>query len=372
MYAARNQEGELIYAREARKDQAYVCPHCLNKVVLIRKERGRSYFRHIKSCSKDIKDEENHLILCLQKHNRGESKEHKQAKALLLENFQRFGYQCKQEAVFGKINQIVDVMIKDSSGIRIVEYQKSVISAIELYKRQKNYKSLGFRVQWLIDDHYFNQKVIRQWARRCLVYSNKLDYHVWTLNLKHQKLKCYHHIPLVYCLDSLDFQVTNFSFKDNWISAFNESLKSKTDSKNLYRENTKSRKIALKDHSFIIRSIKSNPSYQFFLSQLYNYQINLEEIPRWVFNNNWNMLAFKEPGWLIWIWAIESMFWITNNTNLSFVGDGLNFSTFSLRMNEHLKKKHFNMLSFPLLVNPKILSEETFYSLYNVLRIIKK
>ncbi|MGF3067113.1 competence protein CoiA [Facklamia sp. P13055] len=367
MYAAINQFGELIYAKEAKKDQIYVCPYCLTKVVLINKEKGRSYFRHLKACSLDIKNEGTYLKFGLKETHRGESKEHKQAKNLLRDNFRNFGYECAQEVIFEKINQIADLMVEDSSCAWIVEYQKSVISSIDMDKRQKNYQALGFQVQWLIDDYYFKQRGLSTWVRRCIAYSKKLGYHVWTLDLNQYELKCYHHIPLVYSLNNLDIKLTSYSYKENWLLALNGSLKAKSDVKNIYLKRSESRSISLIDYSFIIQSIKSNLSYRVFLNQLYNYQINLEEIPRWVFNN-WQVQAMKEPGWLIWIWAFESMLWLNRNLKINPEGEGLNFSSFSSRMNEHLDNNHFSMFHFPLMGQSKTILEETLYILYYVLK----
>ncbi|MGX7109241.1 competence protein CoiA [Facklamia miroungae] len=369
MYLALNLFGEFIYADQAKRDQKYFCLKCSQKVILIERSRGRPYFRHIQKCAADNYYIENKLEGLIDEKHKGESIEHKKAKDLIIENGQRFGYFCQQEVRFENINQIADLLVKDNTGDWIIEFQKSVIPARALRIRQQAYQDLGYQVQWLIDDWHFKHKFMSHWIRRCLSFSAALGYHLWTLDINKQEVNCYYQLPLIYCTESLEINFATLSKDMNWIKIFKEEFAGNLKKTSFMRKKSIFQKKNSQKYSRICQSIKLNPSYHSYLRELYNYKLNLNTLPTWMFDMHWGMLAFKEPAWLIWVWAYESYVWMNRDRDFSNrTEDDFLFRHFFSRMNAHLKEAHFHVVDFPLLSDTKKLIEETFYILFYVLK----
>lgn len=158
MFVALQEDSETrVEASEAARGLRYICPSCLELVVLHQGKVKRSHFKH----SKDAK--------C--PYGQGETWQHEQAKAAILRGARARGLEAWPELEILSIagDRRADVVVyapndgaqKDKPRRRhAFEVQYSAISAEDLIKRTKAYMAASVPVLWIavIDEGRFKTK----------------------------------------------------------------------------------------------------------------------------------------------------------------------------------------------------------------------
>lgn len=132
---AKNERGALILAKEAEKQQNYLCPEC-GAVLRVRAGSFRTpHFFHLqrpKSCRQN-----------------GKSLKHLETQLYLQERY----VGAELEKRFPEIGRIADVVYEEQK--IIFEVQVSPITLEEVESRVKDYSTLGYKVHWVFHDESF-------------------------------------------------------------------------------------------------------------------------------------------------------------------------------------------------------------------------
>ncbi len=145
---ALNEANTLVSARDAARQQDYICPECRSRVRLRSGPSRAPHFYHL--------DEERE---CRQQ---GKSLSHLHTQFRL----QKMIPEVKLEVPFPTISRIADVAWEDE---RVVfEVQCSPITAAELIARNRDYLSLGWTPIWIFHEDRYNKRKLSaaEWVVR--------------------------------------------------------------------------------------------------------------------------------------------------------------------------------------------------------------
>lgn len=138
LYALDEQE-RVVFVERAQRQRDYCCLEC-RKVVRVRGgSHHRMHFYHL--------DTTHHCYLS------GKGMAHLQAQLYVKEQFPPD--ECQLEVRFPAINRIADVAWKP--GKVVFEIQCAAISAKEVAERNRDYRSVGWEVVWILHDARYNQ-----------------------------------------------------------------------------------------------------------------------------------------------------------------------------------------------------------------------
>lgn len=341
MYAAINRQQKIVYASQAASGESYYCPKCYQKVSLVMSKRGKAYFRHPISC---------------QPKSQGESNSHQLAKTVIGHNLASFNYHYQQEFCLTSSGQIADLVVfkKDQKIGRIIEYQQSQISAEILSQRQQDYESLGYSADWILANFKIKRGFHKTWLHRCLNYSPRWSYHFWTLDPYQSKLFHYYHLPLVFCKDCYQLTYQCFPASQNWLKAL-EGVLSTRQTKLSF---SKTKIMRAQAYSLQRLGLYRQPHYRPYLQQIYLLGIGLENLPAWIFQRSWVILAFDQPAWWVWI-----------QVHLAFLNK---VSDLKIYFKDIMNRGILTMKRFPLISDPDRLLGQTCLILEQIYQYLQK
>lgn len=283
MYAALNENRNLVYARDALDNHHYFCPKCGQKLELRRSIKDNKFFRHQSACG-------NRPQVCRQ-----ESQIHQAGKRLILENARSHGHVAKLEYKIRALDQIVDVIMMNQEILSIWEFQKSKISHEVLESRHNQYLKISPEVYWIIADQEL-ARPYSSWFKSNVHYCSKWGHYLITLNTQANCLKIYHHLPTIVSKDTYHLNYYRLDHGEDW----QDFLRQKKSSANL------TRRYQRRPYDRI-HSILKNSSYAFHLKRIYQEGLTLGQFPPWIFQRAWEVLYFKEAGWIVLTWAYLAM-----------------------------------------------------------------
>lgn len=171
MKLAKNSQGVLVLASQAKSNIEYFCPNCCSRVCLKISPRGHHFFAHVRK-SRD------NLI--------GESQEHQLGKQQIYSWLTKLGYHPHLEVYLQKIKQRPDIIFKLNSQVIVVEFQCSPLTFTEIQRRNRGYKSLGIQVWWILGKRYTRRLHLTKQAQFMQVNKHQIVLYYW--NVQHAQL----------------------------------------------------------------------------------------------------------------------------------------------------------------------------------------
>lgn len=302
MYAAINNQGQLIYASQinCQADRTkYYCPQCgqVVKWVQGKNARGRAYFRHLTSAVPCIGESEfqNEKV---KKKPGGESALHQAGKILLYQNLVQFYPQVSLEEPLEGINQIADIYLEVNQVKIVLEWQVSPISLQTLIQRHRSYLSHGYQVYWLTALESFDSDFRRSWPGWLIAYNAQSHFHLIILDVDRQVLRLYHKLPLLFCGEGYALTYQEFSLQDNWLDLISGRVEISTEKNQYSIYKSRYRLNGRKWQEHLMRS----PSYRSYLMNLYQAGILWMELPEALFCQHWYCPFILEPMWYVLAW----------------------------------------------------------------------
>ncbi len=120
-----------------RSTRTFVCPHCLNPLILRLGIHKIPHFAH------------QSLALCDPNYE-SESTIHFNGKKIIFDRLKKEGRAVEMEKYFAEISQRADIFTSKNSVDFAVEFQCSSIRSTLMIKRSKGYKSIGVTPHWLL------------------------------------------------------------------------------------------------------------------------------------------------------------------------------------------------------------------------------
>ena len=186
MYAALDEEGTLIYAKEAIENRNYYCCHCDQLVQLILTDT-RKYFRHTNKTANNINER---LI-------------HRKGKQLIIEELQKYNFESlESEYYLPEIKQRPDILINQKL---IVEYQCAKIDENILSDRVDGYRKVGLRSIWILGEAYLDVQLRREHLK-FIDYSENFGYYILMLDSLNQRFTLFHHVKFLGPFNKIFFQ----------------------------------------------------------------------------------------------------------------------------------------------------------------------
>lgn len=284
MYAALNQENELIYATQFNNKRCkkgnYVCPRCYQVVFLKESKKGKLYFAHQVACGTQVR----------QNLPGGESNQHLLAKSLL----SRASNQARVEVRVEERGQEIDVLVPPNL---ILEYQKSKVSALDLGKRHEAYLQAGYDVYWITSQEELMNPRLTKWKKTMIQYQSEYGYHWWGLDLERENLSLVYRLPLLFRREAWSAYVANWVLKKDWIQSFS-----------LSQGNPKRREWkggGRRQADRYQMAVRQGEIYRPFFFYLAQEGVSLTACPRWIFSWTWETPCLIGPAWvaLVLIWT---------------------------------------------------------------------
>lgn len=295
MYAALNENNQIIYANNLNADQKYSnswkCPICFQEVYFKENFKGTKFFVHLTACHKDGSQIRNSPL---------ESYNHHSAKKILIQAAIRKDIVIREEYPLPDINQIADVFIHDTTTNlkKVIEYQETPVRGQEILKRTQNYLSQVDECHWLINyDCTQKKRAFQQrWLQTMLHYQQGSGFYLQMLDLTTQEVVYLKSLPLIYpahCLVYEEERVKPEIFIYRYLEGSNGTIKRRV----LHKPKS------VKNHQQQLLSMTANPSNRKELIHLYELGIHLEQLPAWLIQENWKILCAKSNPWVILIWT---------------------------------------------------------------------
>lgn len=194
MYAALDEQGSLIYAKEAVESKKYYCCHCDKLVKLILTD-SRKYFRHTNKINNNINER---LI-------------HKKGKQLILTELQKYNFTLiESEEYLADIKQRPDILLDHKLAI---EYQCARIDENTLNQRVAGYHELGIKSIWILGESYLEMKLGREHLK-FVDYSPNLGYYLLMLDSLNKRFSLFHHLKFIGPFNKIFFQKEIFTQHD--------------------------------------------------------------------------------------------------------------------------------------------------------------
>ncbi|WP_334352254.1 competence protein CoiA family protein [Companilactobacillus sp. HBUAS56257] len=198
MYAALNESGSLIVAKEANSQMDYYCCDCHQKVKLIT-TASRKYFRHKNKNNNEINERDIHL----------------QGKQILISLLKLLKpKKLLEEFYLPSIQQRPDILMNQT----VFEYQCARINAKTLNDRIEGYQTLNLKSIWVLGGHYLNRKLTKEHLK-FINYSQMFGYFILMLDSNQNRLILYHHIYFLGPFNKIYYQKKYFQ-KDNLFQLF--------------------------------------------------------------------------------------------------------------------------------------------------------
>lgn len=198
MYAALNESGKLIVAREANSQIDYFCCDCHQKVKLIT-TASRKYFRHKNKNDNDINERDIHF----------------QGKRILFSLLKLLKpKKLLEEFYLPTIQQRPDLLMNQTA----FEYQCARINVKTLNSRIRGYQQIGLNSIWVLGGHYLNRKLTKEHLK-FISYSQIFGYFILMLDSSQNRLVLYHHIYFLGPFNKIYYQKKYFQH-DNLFQLF--------------------------------------------------------------------------------------------------------------------------------------------------------
>lgn len=186
MLYAMTEKQQLIFAKDAQKNQCYYCPGCGRHVILKQGALKLAHFAHQKAACQIFSE--------------GETDEHLKGKQLLAKWFRQQGCQVWLEAYLSKLHQRPDLLIKKPNGIyQAIEFQCAPLSLAKLKQRTLGYARLGLSCWWILGHRYYVKNKLTQQNAQFLRFHPNLGYYLTYITQDNDRLL------LVYDLQCDDF-----------------------------------------------------------------------------------------------------------------------------------------------------------------------
>lgn len=275
MYAALNDQGDLVYASQASAGIWY-CPQCKQQVLLKYSSKSKAYFSHLTACGQEARQLAG-----------GESDLHKQAKATVGRAMTRLGYTVAYERPYPSTDQIADIYVEEWDWV--IEIQKSGQSAATLRERSRLYNQIASHLCWLpidLSDKSFCRS-FQAW-QYCL-FNDWLGLHHWSYHPASQSLTLRYQLPIFWGPGEA------FLCQRLPISTLIDS--SQVDPKSPFR-----RRVYLpsQNHKGGYRryAIQRDPASHSCLRALYQAGIQVANLPDWIFND-YRTRILRQPVWYL-------------------------------------------------------------------------
>lgn len=158
MLIAANEKNDQIFAdKDLCKSEDYYCPSCQNPVHLKAGSVMRPHFAHYQKEVCDVFSE-------------GETEEHILGKQQLYEWLVNLGYEVEMEAYLPKLMQRPDLLLKWKNQKIAIEFQCSGISIEKVKARTEGYLQNGYKVIWILGEHFTYKRKLTAFQKACLTY----------------------------------------------------------------------------------------------------------------------------------------------------------------------------------------------------------
>lgn len=127
--------GEIVYAQQAANKNVYLCPACMQQVILRKGNLKIPHFAHMKNSD------------CINQQD-GETNEHLNGKQQMIEFINP--HPAKLEVYLKEINQRPDILM----GNLAIEFQCSPIGVKRLTQRINGYQDMKMRSLWILGNNY--------------------------------------------------------------------------------------------------------------------------------------------------------------------------------------------------------------------------
>lgn len=284
MYAALNSLNCLVYAVEV-SDEAlnYRCPICLQPVQYKISHKGKAFFSHYQACGKQKK---------IYKPHSGETDEHKQAKNLFAQEVSN----TRLEYWVEELQQQIDIFIASQPPM-ILEIQRSVVPAVQLKQRHCAYLKLTPYVYWLGIAPL--NRLSRTFDKMLIYYHSLCGYYRIILNAEDKLIEVQMHLPLIYAASDWSCYLVRVP-----IAQVDLLCQISTEPKYFQRYRHPEKRFSNIERR--LYAIQQNLQYAIFLRWLHNQSYTLHELPKWIFEQDWQCLIAKGP-----IWQLLCITWIT-------------------------------------------------------------
>lgn len=276
MYAALNEEGNLVYAVEVENIENYHCPKCLKTVRLIQKNDS-SYFQHLTKKFNEV----------------NERNIHKKGKDILVNNFSQLGYQdIQQEKFLTEIKQKPDILLTNNLAL---EYQCATISSSKFKDRIDGYSTLNIKSIWILGGAYLNKKVLKKHLK-FLSYDPNWGFYLIMLDSENKIYHLFYQIRYFGLFNKIKYSRKDFYTDDiSELFKFSTELKSyppiKVDHYQIQRiKNVRGVKVDKLKSEFFNQSGKTVEEY--LLKKSLNCQKPVYS------NHYWRILCGEEPRYL--------------------------------------------------------------------------
>ncbi|MCY9807591.1 competence protein CoiA family protein [Lentilactobacillus senioris] len=137
---------KLVLASEVKNTQDFICPGCLQLVLLRRGSVKIAHFAHLKSGCNMFAENESQL--------------HLGGKKSLLQMAQNWDPAAQLETTFDEVKQRADIYLPTVK--LALEYQCSPINQDRLQQRTQGYSQMGVQVVWILGNPYLSQRLTTQ------------------------------------------------------------------------------------------------------------------------------------------------------------------------------------------------------------------
>ena len=289
MYAALNEQGQLVYAdqvvlQEAQVQNVWYCPRCQQRVKWRSSERQRAHFVHTKGrCGREA-----HATRTTR-----ESVQHFTAKQFLRQQCQTLGIEACEEYYLSASRQEADVYLPSLK--LVLEYQKTPISAAIVQERTKLYEAQQLQCQWLLAGNVEWEAIAWRFRQTMAAYDTQLGFYWWRYNVQQPE-----YVELIYAPNGrlTDSRRLIYTLEDVLQAQFSISaLRHFSAKKGEIRHSIS----VLDVHALqqLIQALQQQPSYQSVLRGLYQYGVTLSELPCVIWQTKEKWWALKNPGWVI-------------------------------------------------------------------------
>lgn len=182
MLIANDSLNNPILASEAHISGKYVCPSCLEELILKKGKVKIAHFAHRRDSN------------CAS-YGEGETLEHLQGKMDLYEWIQSAGIPVSLEVFLPIINQRADILYTYSGVTIAIEYQCSPISIEDVCLRTKGYERLGIKVIWIAGSKLAIKNRLTALQRSLIGEDGNNTFYFMTYNT-HNKLLRYYPVGL--------------------------------------------------------------------------------------------------------------------------------------------------------------------------------
>lgn len=160
LFAYEKNSQNLINAQEAERNRSYICPSCMQKVILRRGKIKVSHFAHVKNSCHAFSE--------------GESQEHLNGKIFLQHELAKWTGKAELEAYLPRLKQRPDVLWTSNQKKIAFEYQCAPLSIEKMVERSWGYRSHNYHYCWILGSRHLIKNSLRQQVAQFMRWSPNL------------------------------------------------------------------------------------------------------------------------------------------------------------------------------------------------------